>query len=133
MVTKREAEHTLENLHSLRITKIGKASDALFFQPVDFGTKLHMSTVVYTGEKYIPPSVRKAASEPLDLKPMIPTWLSIEEELFEISLHYIGGVGEMDVEELYEISAIFEETAIRWRQIFEEKDRQDLIHVHQSR
>src|ERR1700733_9790245 len=133
MTTKAEAALALQCLRYLKNAKIGKSDDALFLRPLDSGTKLHMTTQVYGGEKYIPYSVRERASHALDLIPTIQTWLSIEEDLFQISLNYHDHIDEMDAGGLYEITLLFEEIAIRWRQIFEEKDRQDLVHVHQSR
>ncbi len=60
MVTKEEALIAFSRLSSLRIARIGDASKGLFLQPVDLGSKIHLSTLVYRGDKFIPLSVREA-------------------------------------------------------------------------
>lgn len=133
MITKEEAQEAFDRLSTLRVARIGDSMNGLFLQPLDFGQKLHISALVYAGDKFIPLSVRKAASEPLGIKQALPTWLIFEEELFQISLHYMGSLEGTAPSDLHELTLGFEETAIVWRQIFEEKDRQDLVHVNQPR
>lgn len=133
MITKEEVQQAYQKISSYRIARIGDSIHGLFLQPVDFGTKLHLSALVYAGDKFIPYSVRKAATLPLLYSPPIRTWLAINEERFEIYLHFLGPIDPMDEHTLHELTSQFEETAILWRQIFEERDRQDLVHVHQSR
>lgn len=130
MVTKEEVQTAFQRLSALRIARIGDASQGLFLQPVDLGSKLHLSTVVYRGDRYIPQSVRDASRFHLETPyRQIHTWLILDEELFQISLHHIGNFANIDVGELYEITAEFEDAASKWREIFEEKDRQDLVHI----
>lgn len=130
MVTKEEALLAFERLSALRIARIGNAQQGFFLQPVDFGTKVHLSALVYRGDKFIPPSVRKAAHSKLETPySRIHTWLVFDEELFQISLHHIGSFSNVGVEELQELASEFEDATLKWRDIFEERDRQDLVHV----
>lgn len=133
MVTKEEVLLAFERITAGRIARIGDSIHGLFLQPVDFGQKLHLSTIVYIGDKFIPSSVRKAASCPLETSPLDDTWLSIDEERYVISLHFLDSWAPNTRSSLYELTSQFEEVALRWREIFEEKDRQDLVHIHQSR
>ncbi len=129
MVTKEEAKVAFSRLSALRIARIGDESQALFLQPVDFGTKLHLTAQVYHGDKFIPPGVREAVHFHLETPyTKIHTWLSVDEELYEITLHHIGNFTS-DVDELQEVSSEFEDAAFKWREIFEERDRQDLVHI----
>ncbi len=130
MITKEEVKTAHARLLTLRIARIGNAAHGLFLQPVDLGSKLHLSTVVYRGDKYIPISVRESVNFHLETDyNQIHTWLSLDEELFQITLHHIGMFSNVGLEELYEIVSEFEDAAFKWREIFDEKDRQDLIHV----
>ena len=130
MITKEEAKNAYSTLSALRIARIGNASHGLFMQPVDFGTKLHLSTLVYRGDKFIPHSVREATHSHLETPYVrIHTWLNVDEELFQITLHHIGSFTDVGIDELQEIASEFEDAASKWREIFEEKDRQDLVHV----
>ncbi len=130
MVTKEEVEQAFHRLSTLRIARIGSTAQGLFLQPVDLGTKIHLSTLVYRGDKFIPQSVRAACHSHLETPySHIHTWLNVDEELFQITLHHVGGFANIDVDELQEIASEFEDAAFKWREIFEEKDRQDLVHV----
>jgi hypothetical protein len=130
MVTREEAQAAFIRLSSLHIARIGNANTGLFLQPVDYGSKLHLTTLVYRGDKFIPPSVRKAAHFHLETPySRIHTWLTFDEDLFQISLHHIGEFDDVGVDELQEIATEFEDAAFKWREIFEERDRQDLIHI----
>jgi hypothetical protein len=129
MVTKEEVQTAFSRLSTLRIARIGDATQGLFLQPVDLGTKLHLSTVVYHGDRFIPPSVRQAVHYHLETPySRIHTWLHVDEELYQITLHHIGSFSN-DVDELQEVASEFEDAAIKWREIFEERDRQDLVHI----
>jgi len=130
MVTKEEIQGVFHRLSTLQIARIGNATQGLFLQPVDLGSKLHLSTSVYRGDKFIPPSVRKAANYHLETPyTRIHTWLSIDEELFQITLHHIGNFSDMSIDDLQEVTSEFEDAAFKWREIFEERDRQDLVHI----
>ncbi len=130
MITKEEVEQAFHRLSALRIARIGNAAQGLFLQPIEFGTKLHLSTLVYHGDKFIPQSVREACHSHLETPySYIHTWLSLDEDLYQITLHHIGGLQDLGIDDLHEIAAEFEDAAFKWREIFEEKDRQDLVHI----
>lgn len=130
MVTREEVQVAFHRLSTLHIARIGNASTGLFLQPVDSGSKIHLTTLVYRGDRFIPPSVRKAANSSLETPySRIHTWLSVDEELYQISLHHIGSFSNVGIEDLHEIASEFEDAAFKWREIFEEKDRQDLVHI----
>jgi hypothetical protein len=130
MVSKEEAKVAFDRVSALHIARIGNASTGLFLQPLDYGAKIHLSTLVYRGDKFIPHSVRKAAKYQLETPySKIHTWFVFDEELYQISLHHVGDFNDVNVDELHEIASEFEDAAFKWREIFEEKDRQDLVHI----
>lgn len=133
MVTKEEIKQAFCKISSFRIARVGDSINGLFLQPVNFGTKLHLSSLVYAGDKFIPFSVRIAASRPLQNNPLVNSWLNINEEQFQITLHFVDYLDPFDEHTLHELTSQFEETTFMWRVIFEEMDRQDLVHVQQSR
>ena len=130
MITKEEVKTAFKNLSSLRIARIGTESHGLFLQPIDLGSKLHLTAFVYRGDKYIPQSVRHASHFHLETPyRQIHTWLSLDEEQYLITLHHIGNFSNIGIDELQEITSEFEDAAFKWREIFEEKDRQDLVYI----
>lgn len=130
MVTKEEIQSVFHRLSTLQIARIGNATHGVFLQPVDLGSKLHLSASVYRGDNFIPPSVRKATQFHLETSyDRIHTWLTIDEDLYQITLHHIGNFSNMSIDELQEVASEFEDAAFKWREIFEEKDRQDLVHI----
>lgn len=130
MVSKEEAKVAFDRISALHIARIGNASTGLFLQPLDYGAKVHLSALVYKGDKFIPHSVRNATKYQLETPySMIHTWFVFDEDLYQISLHHIGDFSTVDVDELHEMASEFEDAAFKWREIFEERDRQDLIHI----
>ncbi len=130
MVTKEEVQSAFSQLSTLRIAKIGAGAQGLFLQPIDLGSKLHLSTIVYRGDRFIPKSVRRAAHSRLETPySKIHTWLSLDEGEYQIILHHIGNFSNVGIDELQEITSEFEDAAFKWREIFDEKDRQDLVHI----
>lgn len=92
--------------------------------------RLSLSTSVYRGENYIPPSVR------LCLKPGYPgpashirTTLSLDEESFIISLQHISAFQSHDSQSMVRLLEEFSWLAEEWRQILDDNDRRDLIYV----
>ncbi len=132
MVTKDETLQAFKKLSVLQQAKIGDSMMGLFLQPEDYGSKLHMHSLVYIGDGFIPFSVRKAAQSHVDTNPVVDTWLHINEEQFKISLHFVQSFTKVTSHDFFTLTARFEEAVIRWRQILEEKDREDLVYIHST-
>src|SRR5262245_1044520 len=112
MVTKEEAQTAFSRLSALRVARIGDESEPLFLQPIDFGTKLHLMASVYRADKFIPQSVREAVHFHLETPySKIHTWLSVDEEFYQITLHHVGNFYNVNVDELHEITSEFEDAA----------------------
>jgi hypothetical protein len=130
MVTKAEAALAFTTLWTFHIAHIGKEFQGIRIRRNSTDSKVHMSTCVYKGENYIPQSVRKIAEKPLfDQPSSFFTYLVFEEDRFQISLHHTGNFSSDERHKFYEALREFEEIAYRWRDIFKEKDQEDLIHI----
>lgn len=98
---------------------------------LDNANKLSLSTVVYSGESYIPKSVRACLSHQLPLaNRRIKTYLQLNEENFQITLYYLNRLEGFDDGVFQELLEEFASQASLWRDHLDEHDRNDLIHVH---
>lgn len=97
---------------------------------VEDASKLSLSTAVYAGGNYIPASVRRSLSKKfLVSHPSIQTFLTIDEQAFQINLHFLGEAEFVDHHEFKEIVEEFSEIAEKWRVYLDEHDKNDLIYV----
>jgi hypothetical protein len=97
---------------------------------VDDASKLSLSTAVYNGGNYIPGSVRHSLSEKfLISRPTIRTYLTIDEQSFQINLNYLGETEYLDHHSIKELVEEFSLIAERWRSYLDERDKNDLVHV----
>jgi hypothetical protein len=87
-------------------------------------------TTVYKGSGYIPQSVRHIAQQPLEepQKTVHPK-MAIDEARFMILLQYEQSCIGLNQDRFYETVAQFDDTARKWRELFEEHEKKDLIHV----
>lgn len=93
-------------------------------------SKLSLITAVYTGVNYIPGSVRRCLSEKGMIKRTgLPTYLTVDEQAFQVSLNYFGNAEAMSPHAFADLLEQFGEVARQWRHILDEHDRNDLVHV----
>ncbi|MCE2982802.1 MAG: hypothetical protein LW832_04460 [Parachlamydia sp.] len=96
-------------------------------------SQLALMTSVYTGDNYIPQSVRNSLSGHLPYShPSIRTYFLINEETFNVSLNYLGNTDILDRQTLFYLIEEFAIIAEKWRHYLDEKDRTDLIPVKVS-
>jgi hypothetical protein len=90
-----------------------------------------LSTPVYLGGNYIPKSVRGCLKEhpPFTYHLTIKTFLSLDEEHFQINLNYLGVIEEFDRSSFKRLLEEFSRVAEEWRYYLDEHDRHDLVHV----
>jgi hypothetical protein len=97
---------------------------------LDDATKLSLITSVYKGDNYIPFSVRNCLSHQSPFSDSsIRTYLSIDEQKYQIHLHYLGHSHMLDSQELKFLLEEFNEIAEKWRIYLDEHDKHDLVHV----
>lgn len=105
----------------------------LLIRVVDHGSKLLISTQVYFGGNFIPNSVRKCLGEKLPISyqccDQIKTYLTVDEEQFQIFLNYIGHVDLPKNESFKNVLEAFGCLADKWREHLDQNDKNDLIHV----
>lgn len=101
---------------------------------IDHASKISLSTQVYTGASYIPKSVRNsvAGNTPL-LKANIPTFLSIDEQNFSISLNFLGNLEGINAATFRFIVEEFSFLADEWRHYLDDLDNNDRVYIYQKR
>lgn len=98
----------------------------------DHASKLSLMTTVYNGGNFIPSSVRKSLSQKTFVKKelsSIKTTLSIDEKRYQINLHYLGGLENLNNQKFKELLEEFSFIADEWRLFLDEHDKNDLVHV----
>lgn len=97
---------------------------------VEDASKLMLTTPVYTGTNYIPVSVRKCVSQKLNTgRPGVQTYLTVDEQLYQISLNYFGDAENMSHHHFKDILEEFSGIAEKWRINLDEHDRNDWVYV----
>ena len=95
---------------------------------IDDASKLSLTALVYEGGNYIPPSVRRSLSHnSLIFRSSILTYLTIDEEKYQIKLHYLGQA-HLNQDDLKEILEEFGWIAQKWRVYLDDHDKNDLIY-----
>lgn len=96
---------------------------------VENSATLSLTALVYDGGNYIPPSVRGCLSRKSPFfHPSMQTFLKIDEQKFQIELHY-QGQAQLTQQEFREIFEEFGNLANEWRVYLEDHDKHDLIYV----
>lgn len=98
---------------------------------VDSAHKVSLSTKIYQGSNYIPQSVRSCLVKGLpNHHSEIHTSVSLDEQNFQIRLHYLGKSDHLNPSTFSSLLEEFSWIAEEWRYFLDEHDRHDLIHVH---
>lgn len=93
------------------------------------GSHFELSTTVYEGGNYIPASVRKCITT-LAFPSPIQTHLNVDEDHFQISLHYTGNSNNLNDIRFHNLLDEFNVLVDKWRLKLDENDKNDLVHVH---
>lgn len=101
-------------------------------QALDELNKLLCSTPVYSGGNYIPKSVRASLANPPNTvaSQKIPTFLKVDEDSFQVHLHYLGRVDYFDVMKLKNLLQEFSDIAREWQLYLDEQGRHDLVYIY---
>lgn len=96
----------------------------------DNASKLMLAAPVYIGTNYIPKSVRKSISEPAPFDHHhIRTFMHIIEEEYQIILHYLGRVEDLDQQNFHFLLEEFCKLAEEWRLFLDNLDKNDRVYV----
>lgn len=125
-----EYKALLDEIKSKEAAVISVSGVPVSVQIFDKKSKLALSASVYEGGNFIPHSVRRCIAQKKVLPfASIKTFLRVNEEDFNISLHYIGPAELMNGGHLKEVVEEFTVLADEWRLYLDEHDRHDLVHV----
>lgn len=120
--------HKLIRQFSAKIHFCGSDITVNFY---DHASKVQLSTPVYLGGNYIPKSVRDCISQrpPFDNYAM-RTHFTIDEDTYRVLLNYNGPLNRSE-DYLFEgLIETFGNLAEEWRQLLDERDKNDLIYIH---
>jgi len=130
MLLDQEAQRLFSELVKYDYTQIKLSGEIVSVRIFDNGGKILLSTTVYTGNRFIPNSVRQCVSQRLQIgEGSIRTFLKIDEKEFKIWLHFLGVTSVLDCVKFKNLLEEFNWIAEEWREILEEHGKRDLIHV----
>lgn len=133
MLIEKDLQQALRNLfeHNGTPVKVGYDGSEILIRFVDNASKVFLTAPVYLGGNYIPASVRRCLSHkfPSTYLPSIRTYLSVDEQNFQINLHYLGQAESLNYGQLKGLIEEFAWISDRWRDYLDEHDKHDLVHV----
>lgn len=97
---------------------------------IDEASKLSLTALVYDGGNFIPNSVRRCLSHKSPFfHPSILTFLTVDEQRFQIKLNYLGQAHSLNHHNFKELLEEFGLMAEKWRLYLDEHGKSDLIYV----
>ena len=91
---------------------------------------LALKTLIYQGSNYLPGSVRQSCmNEKQGPFSSLLTQLSVDEESFQVFLHYVGSTSELEQDSFLHLLEDFSHLAEQWRLYLDDQDRRDLVYV----
>ena len=110
--------------------KVNFEGSDIFVRLIGDASKLSLITSVYHGGNYIPSSVRRCLSHKSPFsQPSIRTYLTIDEDNYQVRLHYLGSGETINQSQLRMLLEEFGVIAEKWRLYLDEHDKHDLIPV----
>lgn len=130
MIIHKEIQKLFQDLSGQQSVSFNYDGVPLTMSVLDHGSQFLISASVYKGGNYIPQSVRKSVSlkNAFPLAPL-KTSLEVDEDHFEIFLHYQGAYNTLNQIKFHNLLEDFNAIADDWRLKLDENDRNDLIHV----
>lgn len=102
----------------------------IMVRTIDDASKLSLTALVYEGGNYIPNSVRRCLSRKSPFfHPSIFTFLTVDEQRFQVKLNYLGQAQSLNHQKFKELLEEFGLIAEKWRLYLDEHDKNDLIYV----
>lgn len=130
MIIHKELQKLFQDLSGQQSVSFTYDGVSLTMSVLDHGSQFLLSTSVYKGGNYIPQSVRKCLTlkNAFSHSPLKIT-LEVDEEHFEIFLHYQGAYNALNEIRFHNLLEDFNDLADEWRLKLDENDKNDLIHV----
>lgn len=136
MIIERDFRRLVHQLIKEEIAQIVLGNSELTVHVFDNATKFSLAAEVYFGGNFIAKSVRDSLTKKpafLHGGPHIQTYFTIDEENFRIILNYLGGLEPLNKRMFIDILEDFSWLADEWRLYLDEHDKNDLIHVRQTK
>ncbi len=96
---------------------------------VEDGQSIVLTALIYSGDGYIPPSVRDSINKEVATKQIS---FVIDEKTHQIYLRHLQNIFSwqlLNQQEFFSILETFSESVEKWRLLLDQKDRNDLIYV----
>jgi len=130
MLVEKEIKKILDQLADGDPIRVAFDGSELMVRFVDESSKLALTALVYNGSNYIPSSVRKCLTRQLPhVRSSIPTFLTIDENQYQINLNYLGRTQSLTQDNFKELLTEFGQLADEWRFYLDEHDKHDLVYV----
>lgn len=130
MLIEKDIQQILTQLAGGDSIKVPFDGSTIMIRVLDGASKLSLTALVYEGGNYIPASVRRCLSHKSPFfHPSILTFLTLDEQRFQVSLNYLGHVESLTHHDFKEILEEFGIIAEKWRHYLDDHDRNDLIYV----
>lgn len=129
MVVEKEVKDLVNHLAHDEASTIYVFGNPIDVAVIDRGAKLLLRSSVYDGGNYIPHSVRTCLTKKPRFYSSLNTFLKVDEDRYNVSLHYHGNPHEMDEKNFKILLEEFGSLTEEWRQYLDEHDRKDLVGV----
>lgn len=131
MIVNKELKRLVKELIEQESAELTLSFAPINVRVCDNGSKLALATSIYEGGNYIPKSVRLGMEKKPSFHPnAIRTFLKVDEDHYQVSLHYLGPLGSINDFQLQELLEEFNGMADEWRLFLDERDKNDLIYIH---
>jgi hypothetical protein len=123
-------QQILNQLTSRESVKVSFNDSEIIARLIEDASKLSLTTLVYDGGNYIPASVRYCLSSQSPFSyPSISTFLTIDEQKFQVKLNYLGQAQPLNPLDFKELLENFNVMAEKWRLYLDTHGKNDLIYV----
>jgi len=134
MISKEKVFSWIEDLEQKGKTVADAYGYSVNARIVNGTDKIYLSTPIYSGGNFIPQSVRECMDEKVPQPPecQMETYLSLDEEKYQIQLNYLGLANFSNVAEFKNLVECFCHIAEEWRFKIDENDKRDLLPIPQN-
>jgi hypothetical protein len=128
------AQNDLKKLfHQLRqsaVAQIELSGAKITIRTFEEESKFSLCTSIYFGGNFIPKSVRNCLAHKTPFaSENIKTYLTVDENAFEIQLNYVGTLDNQSGQKFKELLEEFSWLAEEWRVFLDDHDKNDIIYV----
>ncbi len=130
MLIEKDLKKIFSQLTIANTVSIPYRNSEIMVHLTDNNAKFCLTTLVYEGLNYIPPSVRSSLSRksPFSHSPL-STSLSVDEQHYQIQLQYLGQIKQLTQSNFTKIIEDFGAIAEQWRKYLDDQDKNDLVYV----